>query len=237
MTATATLEEADESAWGEIAQHLRQMSPYDFQDLVAALLGGMGYHVSWVSPPGKDRGVDILAYTDPLGAEGPRIKVQVKRRNDTKTTVDDLRSFMAVLERSGRRSLRCLGGLHHRMPFPRPATRRTDGSPSWTSKPCSTSWVRYYDKHPGLRPAAAPAEACLVPLGRRLMRRPDIEAGLVAACVLKCNPRRCLRPRPSSLGPLGATSEAYPVDTAGTWSLGHTYRSGRSTPAIDASSG
>lgn len=96
-TATATLEEAEEAAWNEIEQHLRQMSPFDFQDLVAALLRAMGYHVSWVSPPGPDMGIDIVAYTDPLGAEGPRIKVQVKRRNDHKTNVDDLRSFMAVL--------------------------------------------------------------------------------------------------------------------------------------------
>lgn len=99
-TASATLEEAEESAWTEIAQYLNSMPPYEFQDLVAALLGAMDYHVGWVSPPGKDGGVDILAYTDPLGAEGPRIKVQVKRRAESKTAVDDLRSFMAVL--SGR---------------------------------------------------------------------------------------------------------------------------------------
>lgn len=97
VTASATLLEAEESAWTEIAQHLNQMPPYEFQDLVAALLGAMGYFVAWVSPPGKDGGVDIVAYTDPLGAEGPRIKVQVKRRPDSKTAVDDLRSFMAVL--------------------------------------------------------------------------------------------------------------------------------------------
>src|SRR5581483_1369220 len=36
--------------------------------LVAALLRAMGYHVSWVAPPGPDRGVDIIARTDPLGA-------------------------------------------------------------------------------------------------------------------------------------------------------------------------
>lgn len=96
-TASATLEEAEEAAWTEIAQYLNSMPPYEFQDLVAALLGAMGYHVAWVSPPGKDGGVDIVAYTDPLGAEGPRIKVQVKRRADSKTAVDDLRSFMAVL--------------------------------------------------------------------------------------------------------------------------------------------
>jgi restriction system protein len=72
------------------------MNPYEFQDLVAALLRAMSYHVSWVSPPGPDRGLDIVAYTDPLGASGPRIKVQVKRRAD-KINVDGVRAFMALL--------------------------------------------------------------------------------------------------------------------------------------------
>jgi len=72
------------------------MDAYDFQELVAALLRAMGYHVHWVSPPGPDRGLDILAFTDPLGASGPRIKVQVKRRQE-KTNADGLRSFMAIL--------------------------------------------------------------------------------------------------------------------------------------------
>ncbi len=73
------------------------MPPYQFQDLVAALLRAMGYHVAWVAPPGKDGGTDIVAYTDPLGATGPRIKVQVKRHNTGKIGVGDLRSFLAVL--------------------------------------------------------------------------------------------------------------------------------------------
>jgi restriction system protein len=92
----ATVEEAEEAAWLEVSQYLHQMNPYEFQDLVAALLRAMNYHVSWVSPPGPDRGLDIVAYTDPLGATGPRIKVQVKRRAD-KTNVDGVRAFMAVL--------------------------------------------------------------------------------------------------------------------------------------------
>jgi restriction system protein len=96
-TSIVTLEEAEERAWAEIEQALKSLPPFEFQDLVAGLLRAMGYTVSWVAPPGPDRGIDILAYTDPLGAEGPRIKVQVKRRNDTKTPVDDLRAFMAVL--------------------------------------------------------------------------------------------------------------------------------------------
>ena len=52
--------------------------------------------LSWVSPPGPDRGIDIVAYTDPLGATGPRIKAQVKRRAD-KSNVDGIRAFLAVL--------------------------------------------------------------------------------------------------------------------------------------------
>ena len=38
---------------------------------------------------------DIVAFTDPLGASGPRIKVQVKRRQDT-LRVHEVRAFMAV---------------------------------------------------------------------------------------------------------------------------------------------
>ena len=94
--ASSTLEEAEENAWTEIQEYLSKMPPYDFQDLVAALLKAMGYHVSWISPPGKDSGIDILAHNDPLGTHTPRIKVQVKRRND-KIGVDGLRSFLAVL--------------------------------------------------------------------------------------------------------------------------------------------
>lgn len=92
----STFEEAEESAWSEIAAHLRAMPPYDFQNLVAALLRAMGYHVSWVAPPGPDKGIDILAHTDPLGTSTPRIKVQVKRR-EGKISAEGLRSFMAVL--------------------------------------------------------------------------------------------------------------------------------------------
>lgn len=93
---TMGVEIAEEAAWSHIQTHLTTMDPYDFQDLAAALLKAMGYHVNWVSPPGPDRGIDIVAYTDPLGATGPRIKVQVKRRQE-KTNVDGVRGFLAVL--------------------------------------------------------------------------------------------------------------------------------------------
>ncbi|MBL8823539.1 MAG: Mrr restriction system protein [Planctomycetia bacterium] len=95
-TASITFEQAEEQAWQEIEQYLREMNPYDFQDLVASLLRAMGYHVSWVSPPGKDGGIDIVAWSDPLGTRPPRIKVQVKRVGNN-VNVDGLRSFMALL--------------------------------------------------------------------------------------------------------------------------------------------
>lgn len=90
-------EEAGEVAARAIRSYIATMPPYEFQHLVEALLKAMGYYVLWVAPPGPDQGVDLIAYTDPLGAKTPRIKVQVKRQIDTKIAVDGLRAFMAVL--------------------------------------------------------------------------------------------------------------------------------------------
>jgi restriction system protein len=94
--ARLTLEEAQETAFTEIRDYLQTMDPYDFQDLVAALLRGMGYHVVWVSPRGRDGGLDIVAQADPLGTEGPRVKGQVKRRKD-KASADEMRAFMSLV--------------------------------------------------------------------------------------------------------------------------------------------
>lgn len=94
--ASITFEQAAEQAWSEIERYLHAMPPYDFQALVASLLRAMGYHVGWEAPPGKDGGVDVIAYTDPLGTRPPRIKVQVKRQQQ-RVAVDGLRSFMALL--------------------------------------------------------------------------------------------------------------------------------------------
>lgn len=92
----STLEEAEEGAWAEIQQYLRTINPYDLQSLVAALLEAMGYHAAWTAPPGPDGGLDVTAYSDPLGTSGPRIKVQVKRRQD-KMNVQEVRSLLGLL--------------------------------------------------------------------------------------------------------------------------------------------
>ncbi len=108
--ASITFEKAEEQAWEEIGGYLRSMPPYEFQDLVADLLRAMGYHVSWVALPGKDDGIDILAWTDPLGTRPPRIKVQVKRQIST-VSVDGLRSFLSVLGNDDVGLFVCTGGF------------------------------------------------------------------------------------------------------------------------------
>jgi restriction system protein len=96
LDVSLTLEKAVEESWGEVRDFLHEMDPYAFQHLVAGLLRGMGYHVTWVAPPGKDRGVDIVALSDPVGTSGPRVKVQVKREK-SKTDSKSLRAFTSVL--------------------------------------------------------------------------------------------------------------------------------------------
>ena len=109
-SASITFEEAEEQAWAEISQYLRSMNPFDFQDLVADLLRAMSYHVTWISPPGKDGGIDILAWPDALGTHPPRIKVQVKRQQQA-VSVEGLRSFMALLGDDDVGLFVCTGGF------------------------------------------------------------------------------------------------------------------------------
>lgn len=107
---SVTLERAEEASWEEVRAVLNQMDPYDFQDLVAGLLRGMGYFVNWIAPPGKDQGVDIVALSDSLGTKGPRVKVQVKRET-AKTTAPTLRAFYSVLHEDDIGVFVTLGGF------------------------------------------------------------------------------------------------------------------------------
>jgi restriction system protein len=109
-SSTVNYQRAVEAAWAEIEARLQGMSPYDLQNLVAGLLRAMGYHVAWVAPPGPDGGVDIVAHGDPLGVQGPRIKVQVKRLSD-KVPAQGIRSFLALLGDNDVGLFMCTGGF------------------------------------------------------------------------------------------------------------------------------
>jgi restriction system protein len=68
----------------------------EMQELVAALLRAMGYRTR-VSAPGPDRGKDVEASPDGLGLEEPRIRVEVKHRQNTKMGTSEVKSFIAGL--------------------------------------------------------------------------------------------------------------------------------------------
>lgn len=82
-------------------KHINAKNAYEFQDLAAALLRGMGYYTPFVAPKGKDGGVDIVAYRDPLGTESPRIQVQVKHRPANPGSVQEIRQLMGLLQKEG----------------------------------------------------------------------------------------------------------------------------------------
>ena len=92
------LETLEERATNGIREYLKNKNPYEYQDLVAALLRAMGYHTPFIAPKGKDGGIDIIAYLDPLGAQTPRIKVQVKHKPDTTIGAADVRALSGVLK-------------------------------------------------------------------------------------------------------------------------------------------
>ncbi len=94
------MEQIQQFAAEGLEQHIRAKNPYEFQDLAAALLRGMGYYTPFVAPKGKDGGIDIAAYRDPLGTDSPRIKVQVKHR-ESSATVQEIRQLMGILRKDG----------------------------------------------------------------------------------------------------------------------------------------
>jgi len=78
------------------------LDPDEMEELVAAILRGMGYQTR-ISPKGPDRGVDVMASPDGLGLEEPRIKAEVKHRQSAMGS-KQIRSFLGGL-REGDRAL------------------------------------------------------------------------------------------------------------------------------------
>lgn len=94
----ATLQQMEQVAIDGLRQEINRKNPYEMQDLVAALLRGMGYYTPFVAPKGKDGGIDVIAYKDPLGFVSPRVKVQIKHRENT-ATVQEIRELMGILQK------------------------------------------------------------------------------------------------------------------------------------------
>ena len=153
----ASLEEAEDNAFALIYQYLSDMDPYDFQDLVGVLLEVMGYYVSWIAPRGKDGGIDIIAFQDPLGATGRRIKVQVKRQAD-KVSRGSLSSFLGVLGDDDIGLFICTGGFS---PDAMTAARseQTRRLTLIDAEGLLALWIEYYERIPQSKRSLLPLRA------------------------------------------------------------------------------
>jgi restriction system protein len=97
VAAATSIEDAEDEARAEILEYLAKMAPDDFQRACAKLIGALGHRVAWISPPGPDGGIDFVAYADPIGATGRRIKGQAKRQQQ-KQDVDAVSAFLSKLK-------------------------------------------------------------------------------------------------------------------------------------------
>ena len=96
----ARISQYEEEASNGIHEFIVRKSWSEFQDLAAALLSAMGYHISEIADKGPDGGVDIIAYTDPLGTKYPRIIVQVMHRPNESVPPDQIQKLAGTLKRS-----------------------------------------------------------------------------------------------------------------------------------------
>ncbi len=96
----ARIDQLEENAISGIRSFILRKNPYEFQDIVAALLNAMGYHISEVAKRGPDGGIDIIAYNDPLGTTQPRIIVQVKHKPTSNISSDEIQKLAGTLKRT-----------------------------------------------------------------------------------------------------------------------------------------
>lgn len=94
------IEDVEQKALEGLERFINSQNAYEFQDLVAALLRAMGYYTPFVAPRGKDGGIDIIAYRDPLGTGSPRIQVQIKHR-EASAKATEMRQLMGLLQKEG----------------------------------------------------------------------------------------------------------------------------------------
>lgn len=93
-----SIEELQEQAKEAIGAYIDKLKEFEYQHLCAVLLKAMGYYIDFEAKPGKDGGLDIVAFKDPLGYEKPYLKVQVKHyKLNSKVDVKDIRSLKGLL--------------------------------------------------------------------------------------------------------------------------------------------
>lgn len=139
------LSQYEEEAYNGIREYICSKNPYEFQDLVAELLKAMGYYISEVAKRGPDGGIDIIAYTDPLGTKHPRIIVQVKHRPNDAISSDEVQKLAGTLKRNTDVGIFVTSGT-----FSKPAIKEARDSREHIElidfERLISLWQSYYDK-------------------------------------------------------------------------------------------
>jgi len=99
----------ESQALERIKDRVNELDWDDMQQLVAGILRAMGYKTQ-ISPPGSDRGKDIVASPDGFGFEHPRIVVEVKHRRGQMGS-QDIRSFLGGRHKDDRGLYVSTGGF------------------------------------------------------------------------------------------------------------------------------
>lgn len=136
------LADIESQALERIKDRVNELDWDDMQQLVAGILRAMGYKTQ-VSPPGSDRGKDIVASPDGFGFEHPRIVVEVKHRKGQMGS-QDIRSYLGGRHKDDRGLYVSTGGFTKDAQYE--ADRASIPLALWTLDHVVRALVEHYDK-------------------------------------------------------------------------------------------
>ncbi|MDQ2188219.1 restriction endonuclease [Alcaligenaceae bacterium A4P071] len=131
----------ESQALERIKDRVNELEWDDMQQLVAGILRAMGYKTQ-VSPPGSDRGKDIVASPDGFGFEHPRIVVEVKHRKGQMGS-QEIRSFLGGRHKDDRGLYVSTGGFTKDAQYE--ADRASIPLAMWTLDHVVRALVEHYD--------------------------------------------------------------------------------------------
>lgn len=135
------LSDVESQALERIKDRVSELDWDDMQQLVAGILRAMGYKTQ-VSPPGSDRGKDIVASPDGFGFEHPRIVVEVKHRKGQMGS-QDIRSFLGGRHKDDRGLYVSTGGFSKDAQYE--ADRASIPLAMWTLDHVVRALIEHYD--------------------------------------------------------------------------------------------
>ncbi|RQZ93328.1 restriction endonuclease [Burkholderia cepacia] len=136
------LADVESQALERIKDRVNELDWDEMQQLVAGILRAMNYKTQ-ISPPGSDRGKDIVASPDGFGFEHPRIVVEVKHRREQMGS-QDIRSFLGGRHKDDRGLYVSTGGFSKDAQYE--ADRASIPLALWTLDHVVRALIEHYDK-------------------------------------------------------------------------------------------